>query len=491
MYIKREPLGEGNLTFRKRKRRFPFLGIGLYLLILAAAVYVFLHLDRYQPRVLAMMGPDPTPTLSAGQYQQQAEAMYQEGDLLAAADAYRQALTLDPENIDLMFELSRMLTMSAQLDPLLLEDQTTANLQEAEDVADQIILLAPEDPRGHAAKSRALDYLGEVQQAAVEAIRSVEIDPDYATGNAYLAEAYADLRQLRQAREAAQRAIELDPYNVDARRNYAYVLEFYGDYGGAVQQYLQAIQLHSNLLDLWYGLARNYRGAGQTQSAVQTYEQIIRRTPEDPRPYTELGRTYFEVRDDDAAQSVLESAVQLVCEDCPKFTYEELARNNYEYDTAVLPDTIYEPAWRRLGQVYHTRRNFEDAVAIYEELVAFYKNQGEDAPIEAYLVLASDYYYIDRSPDDQPLCDRALQYADSALDLYELRRYDDEVMLNNILSVYVLCRDYALTPPSEPVQFPRGYAEPNVIVERPGAEATVATPTPDGSTPDQMATEEP
>ena len=102
MYIKREPLGEGNLTFRKRKRRFPFLGIGLYLLILAAAVYVFLHLDRYQPRVLAMMGPDPTPTLSAGQYQQQAEAMYQEGDLLAAADAYRQALTLDPENIDLL-----------------------------------------------------------------------------------------------------------------------------------------------------------------------------------------------------------------------------------------------------------------------------------------------------------------------------------------------------------------------------------------------------
>ena len=491
MYIKREPLGQGNLTFRRRRRRFPFLGIAVYLLILAAAVYVFLHLDRYQPKVLAMVGPDPTATPSADQYIRQAEAMYQEGDLLAAADAYRQALTLDPENIDLMFELSRMLTMSAQLDPLLLEDETRANLQEASDVADQIILLAPEDPRGHAAKSRALDYQGEIQQAAVEAIRAVEIDPNYATGNAYLAEAYADLKQLRQAREAAQRAIELDPYNVDARRNYAYVLEFYGDYGGAVQQYLQALQLHSNLLDLWYGLARNYRGAGQTAEAVQTYEQIIRRTPDDPRPYTELGRTYFEVRDDDAAQSVLESAVKLVCDNCPRFTYEELARNDYQYDTSQLPDTIYEPAWRRLGQVYHTRRNFEDAVAIYEELVAFYESKGEDPPIEAYLVLASDYYYIDRSPDDNPLCDRALHYADAALDLYELRRYDDDVMLNNILSVYVLCRDYALTPPTNPVQFPRGYTEPNVIVERAGANTTVATPTPGDASPDQMATEQP
>lgn len=499
MYIKREPLGKGGLSFRKRRRRLPVIAIVLYLLILGTAVYVFLHLDEFQPKVMAMVGPEPTATPAASEYLAQAEARYLDGDLTGAADSYRQALELEPENIDVMYELSRILTLTAQLDPLLLEEQTTVNLDDARAIADDMILLAPEDPRGHAAKSRALDYLGDPQQAAVEAIRAIELDANFAIGHAYLAEAYADLYQLRQAREAAQRAIELDPFNVDARRNYAYVLEFYGDYGGAVQQYLQAIQLHNNLLDLWYGLARNYRASGEIEKAVETYGRIITRTPDDPRPYTELGRTYYEIRDDDAAQSTLQSAVALVCDQtqttdgsnatttpveklsCPRMTYEELARNNYDYDSALLPDEIYEPAWRRLGLVFHTRRNYEDAVAIFEEMVAYYAAQDQKAPIEAYVVLSSAYYYIDQGPDDQPLCDRAIHYADEGLDIYELTRMDDPIILQNLLKVFVLCRDYALTPPSTPVQFPRGYEEPDVIVQRAGNQVTVEDAPDDGS----------
>ncbi len=44
-----------------------------------------------------------------------------------------------------------------------------------------------------------------------------------------------------------------------------------------------------------------------TDQAINTFVQIAIRTPEDPLPYVELGKTYFEVRDDDAAQEYLDA----------------------------------------------------------------------------------------------------------------------------------------------------------------------------------------
>ena len=266
-----------------------------------------------------------------------------------------------------------------------------------------MIALAPEDARGYAARARALDWNGDYDQALIEALRAIELDPNFALGHAYAAEAYADLGRYRQAREQAEVGISLDPYNVDTRRNYAYVLEFYGDYQGAIQQYLQALELAPNLLDLWYGLARNYRGAGQMDKSVETYAQIAQRTPEDPYLYIEWGKTYFEMRDDSAAQETLQQAVDLVCsqtqtaegvpEDeqvsCPLVDSTELFSSSADNPWKIVPgqqptpsqipwDAANRPvptyilisAWNRLGQVYLTRRNYEDVIAILSEAVA-------------------------------------------------------------------------------------------------------------------------
>lgn len=470
MYIKREPLGQGKLTFRKRKRRFPVVWIMLYLAVLAAALYVVLHMETLQPRVLAALGPEPTPTPAAGELTALGQQAYQTGDLALAAAYYRQAAALTPDDVQVLVDLARFLTLT----------DTEENLREALEVAEQAIALAPEDPRGYAAKSRALDWLGNADQAAIEALRAIELDASYVLGQTYLAEAYADLGRLREARERAEIAIQLDPYNIDARRNYAYILERYGDYGGAIQQYQQALRINNNLLDLWYGLARNYRGNGQIDESIAAYEQIIIRTPEDPQSWTELGRTYFEVRDDEAAQFNLQRAMSLVCEDCPRMTYNEIKEAGFVYEDNLLPEQIYVPAWRRLGNVFHARKNYEDAIATYEELLAWGReNPGEvpmDVYLEAYYVTAADYYYLD-------LCDVAIPRAFEALEIYETARMENEVALNNILSVIVLCRDYALTPPTIAFEFPSRYPEPDVFIERPGAETSDETDSGSGETP--------
>jgi tetratricopeptide (TPR) repeat protein len=492
MYIKREPLGRGHLTFGKRRRRYPLALVILYLAILAAALFVYVRMDAIQPRVLAMIGPPPAPTVSPDELAAQGHAAYTDGDLQTAVDLYSQAAELDSTNVQILFDYARLLTMTYRFD-------------EALTVADQTILIAPEDPRGYAARARALDWMGEYEHAQIEALQAIELDPDFALGHAYLAEAYADLGRYRQALEQAELAIQLDPYSVDARRNYAYVLEFYGDYQGAIQQYIQALQLHSNLLDLWYGLARNYRGAGQMDRSVETYAEIGQRTPDDPYLYVEWGKTYFEMRDDQAAQETLEQAVFLVCDQnqadvpederisCPLLSsdtlFDDSADSRWDdpsvpleqripWDAAnrEVPPYVMISAWNRLGQVYLTRRNYEDAIAILSEAIAWGEAQDEDSlgyqpvPIESYYVMASAYYYRNQ-------CEFAVPLTVHAFRIYQQRELDDPGALENILKLFVLCRDYTVEPGDAVVHegpgftsgFPDGYQEPEVIIERPGS----------------------
>jgi tetratricopeptide (TPR) repeat protein len=479
MYIKRSPLGQGNLTFKKRRsRRYPLLLIILYVAILAAAVLAVMNADVLQPRVSALIGPAPTATPLPEDVAKQAEVAYHAGDLLKASQIYQQAAEIAPQDITILTRYGRILTLNQQL-------------TEATAVGDRIIALAPDDPRGYAVKARALDWQGQYQDSVIAALKAIELDNNYAPAHAYLAEGYADLGRLRQAREQAELAIQLDPYDVDGRRNYGYVLEFYGDYEGAIQQYQQARQLEPNLLELWYGLARNYRGAKQMEQAIGTFNQIAIRTPNDPSIYVELGKTYFEMREDDAAQENLEQAVSLVCKDCPAYDFTSMLDDTGDPAGAgiftflskqrSLPAQIDMSAWSRLGEVYFTRRNYESAINILEEAIACAEQskcgQAPRAlPIESYYVTASAYFYLDK-------CAPADDHAKKALDKYVNDKLDDPNALQSILCVFKLCRDVADHP--VPYQgagftngFPDGYGEPDCVITRGAAGGGNAAATP-------------
>ena len=139
--------------------------------------------------------------------------------------------------------------------------------------------------------------------------------------------------------------------------------------------------------------------------------RIILRTPQDPLPRVGIGRTYFEVRDDAAAQENFQQAVELVCQECPLYSGDDYLRGEVP-SNRDLPEYIFMPAWTRLGQVYLTRRNYEDVVGIMEEAIAWSNSQDRDdpdfqeIPIEAYYVAATAYYYIDKDEAGNPMCDR-------------------------------------------------------------------------------------
>jgi tetratricopeptide (TPR) repeat protein len=219
----------------------------------------------------------------------------------------------------------------------------------------------------------------------------------------------------------------------------------------------------------------------------------------------ELGKTYFAMREDDAAQENLAQAVALVCKDCPLYDSSAiLADPNYTAKTGSLkffteerklPPTILMSAWNRLGQVYYTRRNYESAIAILEEAIACGERSQcgatpKQIPIESYYVTASAYFYLDK-------CTLAESHAKSALDIYVNTRLADPNIgpdpgaLSTILCVFKLCRDSADTPVTYQGDgftngFPNGYEEPDCRITRgsvgiggnPGTAGGTSTPEP-------------
>ena len=77
---------------RKRKRSNPLRIIAL-LLIIAALIYFW---QVYVPAVPTPFIPTPTPTRSPASFVLEAESFFQAGQLQLAADAYKQAISIDP-----------------------------------------------------------------------------------------------------------------------------------------------------------------------------------------------------------------------------------------------------------------------------------------------------------------------------------------------------------------------------------------------------------
>jgi tetratricopeptide (TPR) repeat protein len=463
------------MTFRKR-RRIPIVPILLYLSVVAAAAFVIWQRESIQDQVLTSVGPEPTATTSPVTLMNLGSEAYYAGRLDEAQRYYEQAAEIDPSLVEALVAVSRTNTLDY------IQSRDTTRLEQAIVYAEQAIEVAPEDPRGHAALARALTWSGEYTAAANAASRSIEIAPDYALGHAYLADAYNELGRFRQAITEAERAIELDPYSVDARRNYAWILATYGDYRNAIIQYEQALRIEPNRVDIMYELALNYKWSGEVDRSVEMFNDIVRRVPEQNQGtfFVEIGIALFEVRDDGAAQEYFSTAIDLECnrqesdpEICPVteglWDYED---NEYwEWrENPTVPDTIYQKAWTSLGQVYFVRRNYEDAVDIFEVVINWNEEQGRNAPIEAYYVTASAYHALNE-------CDRGIPYAEKALELWEERRdeLDGEVdagMQNILLSIlrsFVLCRDasndpYLATGPGFENGFPVGYEEPDIEI---------------------------
>jgi hypothetical protein len=232
---------------------------------------------------------------------------------------------VDPNNAEVWAKLARIQTYSSALQTT--DNAQRARLQEALASAEKAVELAPDDSFAHAIYSFALDWNASpylinpdpeqqaqgqrlLTQAEQEANRALLLDNTNTLALAFYAEILVDQQKWTQAEINILQALERDPTLMDVHRVYAYVLESFGQYNQAIQEYDTAISIAPNLTFLHLRAGANYRrlafGSPNEETATQLYEKSLEYFAkaasineqlgvEDPIPYLSISKTYSQM----------------------------------------------------------------------------------------------------------------------------------------------------------------------------------------------------
>ncbi len=251
----------------------PYRVLILFILILAIGWYATQvgtgPDDRFQPAFL----PTPTPTRTADSYLMEADAHFNAGvvsdeEKMGAIESYNQALELEPNNALAWAELARLQTYSSSLLPT--QEGKIARMEEARASIDKAVALAPDDSTVKAIQALVLDWSASVavdrdqaQKWLVEAEQAAgyayNLDPSNYLALAFYAEVLLDQQKWSQAEQHARTAVELAPGVMDTHRVYATVLETFGQYRVAIEEYEKAAAINPNLTFLYINIGLNYR----------------------------------------------------------------------------------------------------------------------------------------------------------------------------------------------------------------------------------------
>ena len=422
-------------TLGTRRRSSP-RRIMLLLILIGAGVFVIINQNQLRQDLVPP--PTPTATRTARSYVVEAESVFEAGNVPATIDAYIQAVSLEPQNVDVLLKLSRL---------LILRGRTLDGVQYAERAAQA----APQDVHAQAVLAMAYDWHAnrlqqrgrtleatEMYQKAIAAGKlALTLDAKSPEAHAYLAETYADLNTWENAIDHAQEALDLDPNRADVQRAVAHVRESQGNYSGAIEAYERAIQLAPREVDLYVSLGLNYRLLANWPKALEVFERATKVDPTYVAAFDELGWTYYTMEDFKMAEKVLEQAIQ-------------------------VDPTAWSPR-SHLAATYFVRKNYEDASTTFKTAIELMnkdfdadrycvvaKTRACDRAVTAYATMAVSYCYLAEAYNDPG------QYEQAALPAFRralVIRPDDEGVLSNMdFCQIVMGKPPFRTPTPQPIK---------------------------------------
>lgn len=356
MYIKKK-----GFHMNRRRRRMNPIRVFVLLVLIGGVVYLNQLIGTtIQPPFV----PTPTATKAPESYLTDAQALENEGKLIQAVNAYKEAIRVDPDNAGSYISLARLQIYLKSYDDAL------ENLGNA-------MLLNDANAMAFSLRGWALGLTGQFLDAKSALDQAIAIDPNNGVHYAHLAEVYGlqyiqdgDFTVLEEARSISQKAQELSPNALETYRARGYILYLYGQYQEAVLQYEKAINLNPNIADLHLALGRVYRTneLAEYNLATDEFRLADNLNPTDPMPDFLLSRVYF-------TQGEFTTAIQ--------------------YAETAVRDEPSNPDWHgNLGTLLY--RNGEYGKAITELGLVIKGGQTEDGVVVDPLPLSYDtaaYFY--------------------------------------------------------------------------------------------------
>jgi len=257
---------------------------------------------------------------------------------------------------------------------------------------------AEREKHGHQESGQRYFKEGKYAEAAVEFRNALHVDPRSVMGYLYLGRAYCELQQWSEAAASLGVATELDPENLQARLLLAEVYLNEHNYSGAENEAALILQKQRT-----NAAAHQARGAalvasGQTESALESFQEIARLLPDDPSSYINLAIVEIGLEHTGEAEKHLRKALQ------------------------IAPHAIL--AYLNLANLYRRENREQEAEAVLWDGV---KNNPEVSAL--YVALADILYALGKDPLEErvvnDLREKQRMSADAELaigDLYFKRR---------------------------------------------------------------------
>lgn len=274
---------------------------------------------------------------------------FKAGSLERAIDAYKQAILLEPENIDIRIELAKIQVYSSA--SLTTDQSRRDRLSEALQIIDQAKEIAPTNSNVLATRSFVLNWNGDTilypdryeefqDQAEQEALLSLQLDTRNVFAMIYYAEVLTYQFKWVQATEYLTQAEEMGYQLMDFHRVMGALYEYQGSYRQAIDEYVKAITLMPNLTFLYNDVGVLYRYYEEYDTALEYFAKAANLNTQlgidDPIPYMAIANTYIRRGDAMAAS---------------RNAYRALAINPYNADT-----------YGRVGRIYYSARNYEGSI---------------------------------------------------------------------------------------------------------------------------------
>lgn len=343
--------------FRTRRQRSGVVRVlfVLVLLIVGGAVLVLLQPDLVRETALDLFGPEMTATPLPAEFATQANQLFWEGELEQAVTVWQRVIEMRPDSVDYLYEYAMLL--------IDLDSGRNNNAELALELAEQVIQIDANDPRGYALRARALAWMGNAAAAIPVALAGIDIAPRFGPLYEAISRAYIGDGQLRAGQEAGLLAIEYAPGDVRAYWAYASSLAFSGARDEAIAEYERALEVHPGFLPPYFELAALYLADNRDQEAINTYDRILGLQPRNARALLRQCEAYRKI-------GQFERALGL-CQD------------------AVSADPTFAAAQYRLGQILYTRREFSVARDVFDACL-----QLEPANLQCTYMLGLAYYYL-------------------------------------------------------------------------------------------------
>lgn len=291
--------------------------------------------------------------------------LFDEGNFEKARLEFKNALQIDPKDLEARFMLGRALNEE----------------QEYQRAAGHFLAVLQENPDhpGALAEMGKLYLLSRNAEKTRESGEKLMAqDPESVSGRVLLAGAAALERNFAEAESQVLAALAKEPGNVDASALLASIYNSQGRSGDAEQVLRDAIAAHPDQTDLRVILAQALLTAGKPDKAIVAVEELVALRPQVFAHRLRLANILMVDGQVDAALAVLEKAVaDLPEEKQPKLSHVQFTAQRKGLTEAegllkkyiAMGDEDFELRFA-LGQLYEEQQALDSADATYDAIIA-------------------------------------------------------------------------------------------------------------------------